>query len=84
MKTFYDFRTPDWNNPKKFPLQGKVIFRLKDKWLLWIYHDKNSILDGNQLIKGFIVCPKTIYLYDIYLAKNIWDSFRYLFKKTKK
>jgi hypothetical protein len=83
MRTFYDFRTPDWKRPKKHPLQGRVIFRLKDKWLLWIYQD-TSILDTNQLIKGFIVCPKTIYLYDVYLSKNIWDSFKYLFKKTKK
>jgi len=83
MKTFYDNRTLDIHNPIKYPLQGYVILSYKNKWLLWI--DKDShYLSGSQSIKGFIVCPKTIYLYNVYIAKNFWDALKNLFYKPKK
>lgn len=83
MKTFYDYRNIDRTNPKKYPLQGYVLIKYKEKWLLWIKNDTKH-LNMSQLIKGFIVCPKTIFLYDIYLAKNLRDGLKKLFYKPKK
>ena len=77
MRTFYDFRSPIWTEPKKYPMQGRVILKWKDKWLLKIYKD-GHITDVTPF-KNYIVCPKTIYLYDIYIAKSFWDGLKVLF-----
>jgi hypothetical protein len=82
MRTFYDFRDTDYKNPNKYPLQGYVLLKTKHLWLCWIYRDSH-ILGFNQTIKGFIVSPKTIYLYNVYLAKSFWDAVKYLFKSKK-
>jgi hypothetical protein len=79
MRTFYDFRTTDFNDPKKYPLQGYVLIKTKMFWLCWIYKDE-SYLDSKQTIRGFIVAPKTIYLYNVYIAKSFWDAIKYLLK----
>jgi hypothetical protein len=83
MRTFYDFRTPDYANPHKHALQGYVLLKTKHLWLCWIYRDKQHVLGYNQTIKGFIVAPRTIYLYNVYLAKSFWDGVKYLFKIKK-
>jgi hypothetical protein len=69
MKTFYDFRNQNWINPNETSLKGIVIWKTKYKWLLWIKEH------------GLMVCPRSIYLYNWYIPKNIIDSFKYLFKK---
>lgn len=69
MKTFYDFRTANVSDPKAIPLKGLVLLKTKKKWMLWI---KNN---------GIIVCPRTVYLYNWYIPKNIIDAIKYLFKK---
>ena len=79
MRTFYDFRDTDFKNPKKYPLQGYVILKNKKFWFLWIYKD---VKDIKQFIKSFIVAPRTVYLYDVYMAKGFWDGlFNYLKRK---
>lgn len=82
MRTFYDFRNNNFKTPHKYPLQGVVILSTKDFWLCWIYKD-SYLMSSNQSIKGFIVAPKTIYLYNVYIAKSFWDAFKYLLKKKK-
>ena len=82
MRTFYDFRTPNWKEPQKLPMQGRVILKWKNYWLLKIYKD-NSLHDKTPF-NGYIVCPKTIYLYDVYIAKSFWDAIKYLFKTKQR
>ena len=79
MKTFYDYRGNDFKNPKKHPLQGRVILKSKKIWLCKIYKDKH-LSDANRGIDGFIVAPRTIYLYDVYIAKSFWDALKYFIK----
>ena len=80
MRTFYDFREADYANQKKFPLEGYVILKNKYFWLCWIYKDKNHMNSG-QLLKGYIVAPRTIYLHNVYIAKSFWDGLKYFLKK---
>ena len=79
MRIFYDFRSKCYDGPKKYPLQGYVLIKTKGFWLCWIYKDKH-ILDSTQSIKKFIVAPKTMYLYNVYIAKSFWDAVKYLLK----
>lgn len=80
MRTFYDFRSGDFNNPQKYPLQGYVLLKTKKFWLCWIYKDKYLGL-WTQTLKGFIVAPKSIYIHNVYLATSFWDAVKYLFKR---
>lgn len=81
MKTFYDFRSQDWIDPNKNKLEGRVILKNKKYWLLWI--NKGSYLESQpQFIEGFIVAPRTIYLYDVYLGTSFWDALKYFVKKS--
>ena len=82
MRTFYDFRTLNWTEPKKHPMQGRVIFKWKKHWLLKIYKDPS--LHDRTPFNGYIVCPKTIYLYDIYIPKSFLDALKYLFKPKQR
>ena len=84
MKTFYDYRHQKQSDAKKYPVQGKVIFKSKNFWLCWIYKDQNWFLERQKLNQGFIVAPRTIYLYDIYIAKSFWDAFKYFIKVSFK
>jgi len=77
MRLFYDFRSTDFTNPKKYPLQGYVLLKTKKFWLCWIYKDPQY-----RMIKGFIVTPKSIYFHNIYIAKSFWDAFKYLFRQN--
>jgi hypothetical protein len=84
MRTFYDFRGDYcYENPKKYPLQGYVLLKSKNYWLCWIYRDGHMVA-MNQSIKGFIVAPRSIYLYDVYLATGFWDALKKFIKKVKK
>jgi hypothetical protein len=84
MRTFYDFRADDrYEDPKKYPLQGYVLLKSKYYWLCWIYRDGNVVGMG-QSIKGFIVAPRTIYLYNVYLATGFWDALKQFIKIVKK
>jgi len=83
MRTFYDFRTPDYKNPEKHSMQGRVILKWKNYWLLKIYKDP-TLLGSRTPFNGYIVCPQTIYLYDVYIAESFWDALRYLFFKPNK
>jgi hypothetical protein len=84
MRTFYDYRGMRREDAQKYPVQGRVILKSKKYWLCWIYKDDNWFLEKQKLNKGFIVAPRTIYLYDIYIAKSFWDALRYLIKKSFK
>jgi hypothetical protein len=85
MRIFYDWRDIDRKAPKKKPLQGYKILGTKDLWLCWIHKDKYLLNTFQQQgIKGFIVSPKSIYLYDVYMAKSLWDALKYMFRKPKK
>lgn len=79
MRTFYDFRSMDYQNPKKEPLQGQVIFKTKNWWLCWIYRDSHKLINHSP-IRGFIVAPRTIYLYNVYIASSFWDAVKYFIK----
>jgi hypothetical protein len=76
MRTFYDYRGVKREDATKYPMQGIVILKSKKYWLCWIYKD-NHRLEGQKLKKGFIVAPRTIYLYNIYIAKSFWDALKY-------
>jgi hypothetical protein len=72
---------------QKYPVQGRVILKSKNYWLCWIYKDgpclevyDNWNLKKQRLNKGFIVAPRTIYLYNIYIAKSFWDALKYFIK----
>lgn len=81
MRTFYDFRNQDNKDPKKYPVQGRVIFKSKFYWLIWLPRDVHP-LDRHNL-HGFIVAPRTIYLYNIYIGRGFWDAFKYFIKLIK-
>ena len=82
MRTFYDFRTPNWKEPTKNPMQGRVILKWKKHWLLKIYKDPS--FPDRTPFDGYIVCPKTIYLYDVYISKSFWDALKYLLKPKQR
>ena len=69
MKSFYDFRNANFNDPTALPLKGIVLLKRKTKWIIWV----KSI--------GLIVCPRSIYLFDWYIPKNPIDALKHLFKK---
>ena len=79
MKTFYDFRDNDFKNPTKTPLQGRVILKNKKYWLCWICKD-NSTVGVSQSLKGFVVAPRSIYLYNTYIATSFWNALKYFIK----
>jgi len=83
MRTFYDYRDVKQEDAKNHPVQGKVILKNKKYWLCWIYKDKHC-LEEQTLKKGFIVAPRTIYLYNIYIAKSFWDALKYFIKVSFK
>jgi hypothetical protein len=83
MRTFYDYRHLKLLDAKKYPIQGRVILKSKKYWLCWIYKDSNSFIETQRLNKGFIVAPKTIYLYNIYIATSFWDALKYFVKQKK-
>jgi hypothetical protein len=77
MRLFYDSRGFYRSKNKNTQLLlGRVLWKRKDYWLLWIS-------PSDSQITGFIVTPKTVYLYNIYLATNLWDAFKYFLKITK-
>lgn len=78
MRTFYSIRNGNIKEPKKYPLQGRVILKWKNKWLLKIYKNDDTIL------KGYIVCPKTIYLFDVYIATSFKDALKKLLNIKEK
>lgn len=79
MKRFYDYRERLWTDPKKYPLDGYVILKYKKYWLCWI---KKTDL-GNSNLHGFIVVPKSIYLYNVYKAKNLLDGIIALIRLSR-
>ena len=83
MRTFYDYRGLPSADAKKYPVEGRVILKSKKYWLCWIYKD-NHWLDRQKLNKGFIVAPRTIYLYDIYIATSFWNALKYFIKVSFK
>jgi hypothetical protein len=83
MRTFYDYRRVKREDAQKYPVQGRVILKSKKYWLCWIYKDNHG-LDGQKLKKGFIVAPRTIYLYNIYFPKSFWDAVKYFIKVSFK
>lgn len=80
MITFYDNRDLDWENSEKNPIQGYVLLKKKQFWFIWIRKDRINILSR---ITGFLVAPRTIYLYDIYVAKDFWDGLIHFIKRKK-
>jgi hypothetical protein len=84
MRKFYDYRGLPPADAQKFPIEGKVILKSKKYWLCWIYKDPNWFLERQKLSKGFIVAPRTIYLYDIYIATSFWNALKYFIKVSFK
>ncbi len=80
MKTFYDWRSADHKDPRKYPLQGRVILKNKNFWICKIYTDSYSELLDLCKIKGYIVAPRSIYLFNVYLATSFWDALKYFIK----
>ena len=74
MKTFYDCRKN--LNSKEHPLKGRVLWKRKKYWLLYISNTKN-----NTNIKRFVVAPRTIYLYNFSYFESFWKALIYLFKR---
>ena len=83
MRTFYDYRGLPRADAQKYPIEGKVILKSKNYWLCWIYKDDNWV-EKQKLNKGFIVAPRTIYLYNIYIAASFWDALKYFIKVSFK
>jgi len=83
MRTFYDYRSGNKSNPMENPVQGRVILKSKKYWLCWVRKDR-SWFDKQVLNQGFIVAPRTIYLYDIYIATSFWDALKHFIKVTYK
>lgn len=82
MRTFYDFRSNNFKNPKEFPLQGRVILKRKDKWLIWIYRE--TYFEGHDShLHGFIVAPRSIYLFNTYIGRNFIDALFYYLKENE-
>jgi hypothetical protein len=84
MKTFYDYRHLKQSDAKKYPVQGRVILKSKNFWLLWISKDSNWFLGTQKPSQGFIVAPRTIYLYNVYIASSFWDAIKYFIKVSYK
>ena len=94
MRTFYDWRSLDRKEPNRIPLQGIVLWKTKKKWLLWIrrnHNTKNKWLlwirgDHNIIthdnLHGYMITPRTIYLYNVYIASSLWDAIKH-FKRYK-
>ena len=83
MRTFYDYRGLPSADAKKYPVEGRVILKSKKYWLCWIYKS-NHWAETQKIPKGFIVAPRTIYLYDIYIATSFWNSLKYFIKVSFK
>ena len=79
MRTFYDYRGLPSADAKKYPVEGRVILKSKKYWLCWIYKS-NHWVEKQKLNKGFIVTPRSIYLYDIYIATSFWNALKYFIK----
>lgn len=75
MRTFYDWRSLDRKTPEKILLQGIVLWKTKKKWLLWIRRDHNII--ASDRMHGYIIAPRTIYLYNVYIARSLWDAIKH-------
>lgn len=78
MKTFYDMRGKlNWsiNDSKEFlPLQARVIWKTKTHFLI-----KVPIENQINNLRGYIVIPRTIYIYKVYLAEGLIDGLKALF-----
>ena len=84
MRTFYDYRGwPSAADAKKYPVEGRVILKSKKYWLCWIYKS-NHWAETQKIPKGYIVAPRTIYLYDIYIATSFWNALKYFIKVSFK
>jgi len=76
MKTFYDMRGKfSVHEPKDFvPLQARVIWKTKTHFLI-----KVPIENQINNLRGYIVIPRTIYIYKVYLAEGFLDGLKTLF-----
>ena len=94
MKTFYDKRggqEPGYLS--KMPtLEGRVLWRTKTHWLIYIspddYYDSFLSFLHNEdkyhtTLTGYIVIPKGVYITSCYLASGFWDGFKALFRSGK-
>ena len=76
MKTFYDTRGRENVHEKTYvPLQARVIWKTKTHFLI-----KVPIENEVNNLKGYMVIPRTIYIYKVYFATGFWDGLKALFR----
>ena len=76
MKTFYDIRSKENVHEKTHvPLQARVIWKTKTHFLI-----KVPIENEVNNLKGYMVIPRTIYIYKVYFATGLWDGLKALFR----
>jgi hypothetical protein len=91
MKTFYDLRSGEKPGHKSYMenLQGKVVWKTKTHWLIYIdpddyYHSDMSWLHGEArywtTLIGYIVIPKGVCIRTCYIATGFWDGLKALFR----
>lgn len=94
MKTFYDKRGGLGvdDGPKIPALQGKVVWKTKTHWLIYISKDDyyNAFISGiekrdvyHTTLIGYIVIPKGVIIHQCYLATGFWDGLKALFRSGK-
>lgn len=80
MKTFYDIRGKKNVHEKKdfLPLQAKVIWKTKTHFLI-----KVPVENQVNNLRGYMVVPRTVYIYEVYFATGFWDGLKALFRSGK-
>ena len=94
MKTFYDKRGCHGvdDSPNIEALQGRVLWKTKTHWLIYISKDDyyNSFISNleqrdvyHTTLIGYIVIPRGVIIHQCYLATGFWDGLKALFKSGK-
>jgi hypothetical protein len=80
MKTFYDKRGKSNVHEKKefLPLQARVIWKTKTHWLIYV-----PVENQVNNLRGYMVVPRTVYIYEVYFATGFWDGLKALFRSGK-
>ena len=79
MKTFYDWRHTSQTHSDEFSFKGRLIIKTKGLWLIKIPRESNT----KYGLKGYIVVDASIYIYNAYIAKGLWDALKYLYSRWK-
>jgi len=91
MKTFYDKRGCRGvdDSPNIEALQGRVLWKTKTHWLIYINKDDyyNSFISNleqrdvyHTTLIGYIVIPRGVIIHQCYLATGFWDGLKALYR----